>query len=93
VRCAPLGAHPRVVRPLGTFDLKAVGGFGLLDDGSGSGYQADAKLGSLVGADVLDENDARQALESAADWSTSGADAYPGSESSATSPMDSSSGL
>jgi hypothetical protein len=38
---------------------------------------AASKLGSLIGAGVLHENDARQALESAADWPASGPDAYP----------------
>jgi hypothetical protein len=38
---------------------------------------AAAKLGSLLGAGVLDENHAREALESAADWPISGPDAYP----------------
>jgi hypothetical protein len=38
---------------------------------------AASKLGSLVGAGVLDKNHAHQALEAAADWPTSGPDAYP----------------
>ncbi|MDT7621849.1 MAG: hypothetical protein QOF99_2750 [Pseudonocardiales bacterium] len=37
---------------------------------------AASKLGSLISAGILGENDAREALKSAANWPTSGPDAY-----------------